>query len=245
MAPPMEPGVSGERDVETALLQGYLQQALTATKLPHLTALARRAHLQPSTLTRWAKKAPDSRTTAHPATLQLLEQASGVMLPPELSRIARQRAFADPAPGASPGAAALAPVPVHALIGTRFDGLFYRNHTASEHIRRLPGLESRHAVFALRMPDDSMEPWRRPNELVFVDPTWAVAVNDHALFEIANHHQPDGPPLYMIRRLMARQRHGDLRVGRYSADGFKVDSIKATTVTAVQRVLEWHEAAFG
>lgn len=243
-SPQAEGCVSGDRDVETVVLRNYLQQALTASKLPDLTALARRAGLQPSTLSRWWKKEAD-RTAPHGGTLRLLEEASGVTLPPELARFAGRSGFAE-VQARTPAAPANLPVPVHALIGTRFDGLFFRNHAASEHVRRLPGLEGRSAVFALRMPDDSMEPWRRPNELVFVDPTWAVGIGDHALLEIANHHDPDGPPLYMIRRLVARERRtGNIRLGRYAVDGPQTDSVKATTVTAIHRVLEWSEAAYG
>ncbi len=93
------------------------------------------------------------------------------------------------------------------------------------------------------MPDATMTPWRRPNEIIFVDPTWAVADGDHTLVELSHPQDPDGPSLYIIRRFVGR-RIADATVNllRWDAGKPTTDVLPAQRVLRLLRILEWDEA---
>lgn len=172
-------------------------------------------------------------------TLRALQAAARRPLPPALADLLRGPAPEPPIEVASTNLG-IRPIPVHAMVGTRFPGRYHLNREPFEYLRRPEHLVGRERVFALRMPDDSMFPWRRPNELIMVDPTWAIAQGDHALVEINNGQDPDGPPLYMVRQFIALDaRAQQLRLGRYGARGLEPETIRQADSPAMQRILEW------
>lgn len=235
--------MAGTKYVETDVLQGYVVEAMRATRTSDATALAKLARLAPSTLTR-ILGAETRQYAPRRETLRSLLAASGVPLPPELAAVAQDTSpelpsQADQAGGT--GLLATRVIPVHALIGTRFDGLFHKNTAPLEEVLAPPGLLRRRRVFAVRMPDASMQPWRRPNELVFIDPTWTVAEGDHALVEVNNGAEPDGHPLFAVRRFLGSDRRGLVyRLGRHWGSP-EVEEVQRKMIPSMQRVLEWPE----
>lgn len=228
MAPP--------KGVETEVLVRYLDEAMRAVGADTPTHLARKARIAPSTLTRMLKEGgPEHQPRAD--TLRQIERVSRVPLPPELAAIARPEASGLPAHAVEGEVT----VPVRALVGTRHDGLFLLNREPLEWTRRLPGLARRLRVFAVRMPDDSMTPWRQPNELVHIEPTWAVADGCHVLAYLRNTNDRDGDDLVCIRRFRGRDRAaGHVLLESYRILG-ETQRIPEKDVLLMQRVLEWPE----
>ena len=130
-------------------------------------------------------------------------------------------------------------VPMRALIGASARDLYYLNHLATEFAPRPLGIANSDRAFALRMPDDSMEGWRRPNEIIYFDPLRAIAEGDHALVEFANASDPNGPGLYTIRRV-ARRRGSEITLGTWGFEPGE-QTVKRTDIVSLTRVVEWQE----
>lgn len=220
------------KPLESEILRRYVDEVMKTTRTPDASNLARKARMSPSTLLR----ALDGKHQPRPDTLLKLEAVSRVPLPPELA------AMIPPAPGTPASAIADASVPVHALVGSRLTGRFLLNREPYEWTRRLPGIDKRLKVGAVRMPDDSMQPWRRPNELVFYDPLMAVADGDHALVEFtASTQDPNAEETYAIRRFMGRSRDGKtVRLERYWGPP-EIEEAPASRIAQMRRILEWPE----
>lgn len=217
-------------DIETNPTRAYLMTVLNAMATD-ATNLARRAKLSPSTLTRFLS--PGSKTeTLRRSTLEAISRVSKIPLPPELSGVTMSGGFAEPtAPGRD--------IMVQALVSAPAEDLFYWNHTAIDFAPRLQGIAHATKVFAIRAPDDTMAGWRRPGELIYIDPARAVSEGDHALIEIANRASPNYPSLYFVRRLV-RLRHDTATFGTWGHDP-KEQSFPRKDVLSMLRALEWSE----
>lgn len=228
------------KSLETNVLLRYVDEAMRNTNSATPTELARKAKVAPSTLTRMlGAEGP----LHHPRgeTLRALERASRTPLPPELHAIAHPDLAGAPQ-GAAEGEMN---IPVRALVGTRHEGLFHLNREPFEWARRLPGLARRLRVYAVRMPDDSMTPWRQPNELVHVDPTWAVSDGCHVLVSLANTKEANGDEFVCIRRFRGRDRQGGVALlERYGVLG-EVDRVPQNQILSMHRILEWAEVVGG
>lgn len=213
-------------------MRGYLRHVMEVTQLD-ATNLARKARLNPSTLTGFLSPNPRVRQM-RVSTLLAVSAATGVPLPPDLA--------AQAAPAERPQAVVEGmprDVPIHGLIGAPIEKAWYWNQSVADFAPRPPGISRSARVFALRMPDDTMDGWRRVNELVFVDPMRAVAEGDHAFLELANTASPDGPSIYMIRRVVRRRPSGvALQTWGMSPT---LNEIPRTQVISFHRVLEWTE----
>ena len=188
--------------------------------------LARKAKLAPSTLTRFVRD-PHHKLT--PASLAAIAKVSRMPLPEDL------RQLVDPDFVAAAESEFL---DVYALIASHNDGQFFLNQTSHEQVERPASLARRERVFALRMPDDSMSPWRRPNELLFVDPTWAVGEGDHTLVRLKPSGEERNEPLHVIARYAGRTGQR-LTFLRYGDD--QPLSLHPSEITARMRILEWPE----
>jgi phage repressor protein C with HTH and peptisase S24 domain len=144
-------------------------------------------------------------------------------------------------PSVAPGAmtARVADVPVHALVGSPVHGAYYWNQTVIDYTCRPPGIARATRAFAFRMPDDSMEGWRQVDELIFVDPTRAVAEGDHALVELANTEMPDNPSLYVVRRVL-RRRPAGVVLQTWGLNP-EEQSMPRANVLSFHKVIEWPE----
>lgn len=220
-----------QEQVANTMARAYVDQVMEKSSLA-ITGVAKRAGLAATTLYRLYEN-PDRKPNAR--TLKAVEDALKIPLPPELATLIGRAARTEgglPDPG---------PVPLYALIGTRFPGLFYRNLQAGDVAPRLPGIQHADKVYALRMPDDSMAPWRRPNELIYIDPTRVTSEGDHCLVELSHEHDANHDQnLFMLRRLAQRGR-GNTVLRHYASDD--LETLPNARVLALHRVLEWHEAA--
>jgi len=197
------------------------------------TNLARRAKINPSTITGFLSATPRVKAV-RPATLEAIARVSNIPLPPEL--------LVTPAQSSAPrtGADAMPrDVPVHGLIQSSVVGAYYWNPTAADFAPRPWGIQHNRRVFALRMPDESMDGWRRVNELIYVDPMRAVGEGDHAFIELGNTPAPNNPSVYVIRRVVRRRPTGVI-LGTWGLNPDETE-MERTAVLAFLRVLEWTE----
>jgi transcriptional regulator with XRE-family HTH domain len=227
-----------EEQVANTLTKDYLERVRRETNLTY-TEIARRAGLSPTTLTRYMSR-EDEQHNLRRATLKAIEQATKVSLPAELAAAASGMApIIEPIQEESART-----VPLFALYGAPGHFDYVRNDQPSDVAPRLPGIAHNLKVFALRMPDASMAPWRRPNELLYIDPTRVAAVGDHALIEMAHPRDENHPrSVFRIRRIVARNRDGSLRLASYDTE--VIETVARDKVLAVHRVLEWNEASIG
>lgn len=63
---------------------------------------------------------------------------------------------------------------------------------------RPAGIADAKHVFALRMPDDGMAPWRRQGELLYVDPVRPVAPGRHVLLRMMPRADPNGMEAFTV-----------------------------------------------
>ena len=217
-----------EQLIANEILVRYVDDVKRMKKLSQ-TDIARLADISPSTMTRLLS----GQRSARRSTLNALESATGVPLPPELRAASEPRQLSEP-PSRGHGTVA-----VYAMIGTPVQGRFYRNEAMADHVQRPPGIAHAQHVYALRMPSADMAPWRRTNELVFIDPTLLPAEGDHGLIETNHPHDPNhARSIYMVARIMAVLRDG-FRLRQYGREGDI--TLKQSEVSAAFRVLEWTE----
>jgi transcriptional regulator with XRE-family HTH domain len=216
----------------------YLERVTRETGLS-LSEIARRAKLATTTLTRFMSADDDKKRSLRRSTLRAIEQVTRIPLPPELAAAARgmepsEEAQLDERP---------ATVPLFALYGAPDHNDFLRNDQ-TDIAPRLPGIAHNMRVYAVRMPDASMQPWRQANELIYIDPTRFAAPGDHALVELAHPRDPNHPrSVFRIRRIVARNRDGGLRLAAH--DGSDTETVPRERVLGAHRALEWTEVSIG
>ncbi len=222
-------------DVQTAARhRAYVAKVITTTGLD-ATKVARRAHLSPSTLTRFLAE-EGNRAGLRRTTIEAIARATGIAPPADLL---------DDAPDGMPQMSLAEPhrIPIHALISFPGSDFYYWNQTAIDFAPRPPGIAHATRAFALRMPDTTMEGWRAVNELVYVDPTLAVAEGDHAFVEFQNRLAPNNPSIYRIRRVDRRNK--DVVVlGTWGIKPTQAE-FPRTEVLSLRRVVEWPELMSG
>ena len=199
----------------------------------HATNLARKAQVNPSTLTGFLSEKPRVKQL-RPATLRAISDSTGVPLPPELATPIKMSAAMRQVSNGMPR-----DVPLHSLIAAPVVSAYYWNRTVADYAPRPTGIAHSSKVFAVRMPDETMDGWRRVNELIFIDPVRAVAEGDHAFIELANANDPNGPGVHMIRRVI-RRRPAGVVLATWGLEPSEV-SIPRTTVLTFFRILEWSE----
>ena len=123
--------------------------------------------------------------------------------------------------------------------------LFRLNRVAVDMAPRPHGISTARKTSALRMPDDTMAPWRRAGELVFIDPTRPVRRGDHALFLLADPQHPDEDAACLIREVLAVETAPTARQMAAHTAKAPESFLEDYVVTERQRVLEWEEVLFG
>ena len=185
--------------------------------------------IDPSYVTRMVK----GERNASAEVLKKMADQTGVPLPPELLAVLPPEG---PAQTAGMG---LVDVPLYTLIPAAGGGAAYRSNVVSDRAPRLPGIIHARDVMAVRMPDDSMSPWRQPSEMIYLQPGWAVARGDHVLAELPHPTDPDSPNSVFVVRQVAQIRQGELTLATY--DGAAPVKLRRGEYLALTRVMEWSE----
>lgn len=231
------------KEARRAATRRYIEHLEQKTGLA-ISRLADGTDVEGTTLTRFMR--PNYTGELRKKTLLALQDKHRVPLPAELAAlISRPASTADEGEVGAPLIEAPASA-IHLYAMYAVTGLpdFAKNERHGDEVPRLPGIAKARSVYAVRMPDDSMWPWRRPDELVYIDPTRVVAEGDHVLVEMSHPHNEHHPgSLFRIRRFLARNRDGTHRLQRY--DSPEVETLAKARVLALHRILEWHEVAIG
>lgn len=116
-------------------------------------------------------------------------------------------------------------------------GDFVMNGDIADYVRRPPGIAHRRDVFGLWLVGDSMKPWRKPRELVYVEKQRQAMIDDHVVVEL----QP--PPGESFRptfvKKLVRMTSKAVRLEQYNPP--KTFDIDRKRVLHIYRVMEWPE----
>jgi transcriptional regulator with XRE-family HTH domain len=227
--------------------RAWVEQILAALGM-NMTALAKEIGMSQSTLSKALSDHPSRRVSDR--MLQLIANYAGRQVPPEImasavrGRAPRSRPDApDRVVIRDPISGAVAPspeadVPVWAAIANRRDNLFAINPVAMEWARRHRGIAGARSVAALRMPGEFMAPWRRPNELVYVNPSQHAFAGDHALLKLSP--KAGGDQVWTLLQLTTTPQLGEAPNGRWHNPP-DAAPLSSWWVTQVLRVIEWPE----
>jgi len=83
-----------------------------------------------------------------------------------------------------------------------------------------------------------MVPWRRVNELVYLDPLRAVGDRDHALVEVPLEAAPNSPTFYNKLRRVRRVGGGVIDLEKWECRG-ELERVPETGIIRMLRALEW------
>lgn len=240
-----------EREAQ-ARARDFIQDLVGQTGL-NATRLAMAAGLSQTTLTR---PLTDPRAALTARTIELVARRfkaplpAGLLdqLPPGRNRAHRDGAMGwkmEPSLPSPPEPGPARDVPIYGALMISRGPLFHLNRIAVDMAPRPHGIRTARKTYALRMPDESMAPWRRAGELVFIDPTRPVRRGDHALYLLADPAQPDNDAVCLIREVLAGETAPTARqMAAHAAKGPEA-FLEAYVVTERQRVLEWEEVLFG
>ncbi len=98
---------------------------------------------------------------------------------------------------------------------------------------RPPALDGSQTAFAFYATDDSMAPWRRPGELVMVQPARQAAPGCHVIVRLRSAN------VWLLRLLVGRTAEA-LTLSQYRPDA--TEQFPSDDVAEVLRVIEWPEA---
>lgn len=246
-----DPGAGMRRDPQVAA-DAYIAALIERTGLDR-TNLARAAGLAQSTLAeaRVRKGHPLTRHTVETLAARFrIAPPPGLVdrLPPGRNRTHRSgaKAWIMESPPPSAGTTGhVRDVPIFGALMISRGPLFRLNRVAVDMAPRPYGLLTARKAYAIRMPDESMSPWRRAGELVFIDPTRPVRRGDHALFLLADPSHPNEEPFCLVREVIGAESAPTARqMAAHSQKGPET-FLDEFVATERHRVLEWEEALFG
>lgn len=116
-------------------------------------------------------------------------------------------------------------------------GEFTLNGEPVDYVRRPGGLMHRKGVFAVSMVGESMVPWRKPREPVYVDPNQRPDIGDHVVIELKAAGAGEPKACYVKR--LVRRTERNVVVAQYNPPvEFTYPSSK---VHRIYRALEYSE----
>lgn len=227
-----------------AIAREWILELKSQTGL-ELTNLARHAGLNQSTVTRPV----NDPTNTKPITAQVLRRLSEAFGKPLPANVLehldpgrpRERTNIRPARKSKASTEITTPVlewkiskdvPIWGSILKTPGTPFELNREVVAYAPRLPGIIGAKAVFAIRMPDESMSPWRQPDEYIYVDANRPVKSGDHVLIEYIRTDAPKSDLLCVFAQF---------RNGQYWQYGPRAYITDRITIAQRWRILEWAE----
>jgi len=116
-------------------------------------------------------------------------------------------------------------------------GDFELNGETVDWVRRPPGIAGTKGAFALYVQGDSMVPWRKPGDLVYVNPARPARVGDHVVVELK---AVGGEPKPAFVKLYLRHTGKAVILAQYNP---RIDdlAIPAERIEQILRIMEWDE----
>ena len=116
-------------------------------------------------------------------------------------------------------------------------GDFELNGETVDWVRRPPGIAGTRGAFALYVQGESMVPWRKPGDLVYVNPARPPRPGDHVVVELK---AAAGEPRPAFVKLYLRHAGKAVILAQYNP---RVDdlAIPANRIQQILRIMEWDE----
>lgn len=128
-------------------------------------------------------------------------------------------------------------VPVFGVAVGGSNGDFRFNGQVVDYVRRPPGIANARNVYALWILGESMSPWNKDGDLIYVSPARPPAVGDHIVVQLQD--TPDGDPgLAMVKLLLAKT-PTQLKLAQYNPA--REFAVALTKVKSIHKVLSLKE----
>lgn len=193
-----------------------------------MAALAERIGVTQPAISQWES----GRERPGRETLQRLAGALGVTAEALALRAGAQSATATLSPLQLP-----ADVPVLGTAVGGDSGDFSFNGMVVDYVRRPQGVAQMRNIYALWVTGDSMAPWNRRGDLIYVTPTRPPVPGDHVVVELAGVHAHEAGTAMV--KLLAGQTPTQYRLRQYNPE--RDFTIARTRVKAIHKVLSLRE----
>jgi phage repressor protein C with HTH and peptisase S24 domain len=147
-----------------------------------------------------------------------------------------QQAAREPA-GPTTIAALPIDVPVLGVAVGGNDGDFRLNGQVVDYVRRPPGIASLKNVYGLWLVGESMSPWNKDGDLIYVSPARPPVVGDHVVVQLQD--TADGEPGLAMVKLLIGKTPTQLKLGQYNPT--REFNLALTKVKSVHKVLSLRE----
>lgn len=128
-------------------------------------------------------------------------------------------------------------VPVYGVAVGGSDGDFRFNGQVVDYVRRPPGIASQRNVYALWIMGDSMSPWNKDGDLIYVSPVRPPIVGDHVVIQLQDTADCE-PGLAMVKLLVGKT-PTQLKLAQYNPT--REFNLAQTKVKSVHKVLSLRE----
>jgi phage repressor protein C with HTH and peptisase S24 domain len=147
-----------------------------------------------------------------------------------------QQAAREPA-GPTTIAALPIDVPVLGVAVGGNDGDFRLNGQVVDYVRRPPGIASLKNVYGLWLVGESMSPWNKDGDLIYVSPARPPVIGDHVVVQLQD--TADGEPGLAMVKLLIGKTPTQLKLGQYNPT--REFNLALTKVKSVHKVLSLRE----
>jgi phage repressor protein C with HTH and peptisase S24 domain len=128
-------------------------------------------------------------------------------------------------------------VPVLGVAVGGHDGDFRLNGQVVDYVRRPPGIASLKNVYGLWLVGESMSPWNKDGDLIYVSPARPPVVGDHVVVQLQD--TADGEPGLAMVKLLIGKTPTQLKLGQYNPT--REFNLALTKVKSVHKVLSLRE----
>jgi phage repressor protein C with HTH and peptisase S24 domain len=128
-------------------------------------------------------------------------------------------------------------VPVLGVAVGGSDGDFRLNGQVVDYVRRPPGIASLKNVYGLWLVGESMSPWNKDGDLIYVSPARPPVIGDHVVVQLQD--TADGEPGLAMVKLLIGKTPTQLKLGQYNPT--REFNLALTKVKSVHKVLSLRE----
>lgn len=122
-----------------------------------------------------------------------------------------------------------------AIAGT--EGGIEFNGQVTDYLRRPPRLQAVKDAYAVYVHGDSMSPWRKNGDAVYVHPGLPCRVGDYVVVQLRPEHPGEAPRAYI--KELVRRTEKELRLRQFNPP--KEIAIPTAKVHSIHRILDWTE----
>lgn len=134
-------------------------------------------------------------------------------------------------------AAMPADVPVQGVAVGGANGDFRFNGQIVDYVRRPPGVANARNVYALWIMGESMSPWNKNGDLIYVTPSRPPAIGDHVVIQLAD--GADGDPGVAMVKLLVAKTPTQLKLAQYNPQ--KEFALALAKVKSIHKVLSLND----